>query len=56
MWKDYQRITDKKNIQYDIQELYFDNRDKLCFRQLSNMRDHEKHVTNVRSVTRTSKL
>ena len=29
-------------LQYNHQELYFDNRDKLCFTQLSNMRDHEK--------------
>ena len=55
----YVKRLSKKNqpnhIQYDHRELYCDNCDKYVT-QLSNKKDHEKHESNVETVTRTSSI
>ena len=45
----------QNHIQYDLQELYCDNSDKY-FTQLSNMKYHEKDVSDVKNVIMTSSI
>ena len=44
------------HIQYDHQELYYDNSDKYIAHNCQVWKTMKKHVSNVKSVTRTSKL
>ena len=45
------RNNQQNHIQYDHQKLYYDNSDKYIAHKTM-----KKHVSNVKSVTRTSKL
>ena len=46
----------QNHIQYDHQELYYDNSDKYIAHNCQVWNTMKKHVSNVKSVTRTSKL
>ena len=46
----------QNHIQYDHQELYYDNSDKYIAHNCQVWKTMKKHVSNVKSVTRTSKL
>ena len=45
----------QNHIQYEHPALFFDKCDKYCT-QLSNKTDHEKYLSNVENVTKTSSL
>ena len=54
--KKLSKNNQQNHIQYDHQELYYDNSDKYIAHNCHVWKTMKKHVSNVKSVTRTSKL
>ena len=46
----------QNHIQYEHQELYYDNSDKYIAHNYQILKTMEKHVLNVKSISRISKL